>query len=424
MLNKLEFNNLVITNKKIIQKARAQTIAKVVQKLRKVKETLIKQPDNEVNKARQRKNVEYIAQLKSLKCVDIMRSLLLKDEKKHNAVLTNGRATPDEVVIAMLGLNKVMKDLVSKFQQTLNLSTDPNADWREEILETSKRRLKLERTEDKRRKRKELKELKSQSRKRLEWLEQNKPEGDVEGEKAPESQTKITTNAGNCQIEKLSKSVKPVMKDDKITSKDTPKKGDKVPKAKKSQETKQKRVENKQKILVKSNISESVVKYDEKSKDEWKSKEKRSKKEEKRIKNEEKKPKEEEKERPTHVVDPFFITESGQPYLSTAVVMSDDNSDTDNDEYQPEQKKHKPMTHRQENSRAGINEKPILTNFKGKKTKFTEDGSVAETTSSALPAVAPAAESSEGCMHPSWIAKQKLKPKIAVFAGTKIKFDD
>ncbi|KAM8703661.1 hypothetical protein ACLKA7_008309 [Drosophila subpalustris] len=334
MLNKLEFNNLVVTNKKIIQKARAQTIAKVVQKLRKVKEALIKQPDNEVNKARQRKNVEYIAQLKSLKCVDIMRSLLLKDKKKHNAVLTNGRATPDEVVIAMLGLNKIMQDLVSKFQQTLNLSTDPNADWREEILETSKRRLKLERTEDKRRKRKELKELKAQSRKRLEWLEQNNPEGDVEGGKAPESETKKgTTNAGNCHTEKISESVKPVIKDDKILK-------------------------------------------------------------------------------------------SGQPYLSTAVVMSDDNSDTDNDEYQPEQKKPKPMTHRQENRRAGINEKPILINFKGKKTKFTEDGSVAETTSSALPAVVPAAESSEGCMHPSWIAKQKLKPKIAVFAGTKIKFDD
>ncbi|XP_034488165.1 uncharacterized protein LOC117792221 [Drosophila innubila] len=402
MLNKLEFNNLVITNKKTIQQARSQTIAKVVQKLRKVKDALAKKPDNEVNKARQRKNVEYIAQLKSLKSVDIMRSLLLKDEKKHNAILTNGRATPDEVVIAMLGLNKVMQGLVAKFQETLNLSSDPNANWREEILQTSKRRLKLERTEEKRRKRKELKELKLQSRKRLEWLEQNKPEGELDEKETPESETKITTtNAVVCLVEKVNKTAKPPVKVDTISSNDKPKKSDKVPKAQNSQEPKGKRVQNKQKVQEKSNKSEPEVKY------------------------EPMKPKEEEKERPTHVVDPFFITESGQPYLSTAVVMSDDNNDTDNDEYQPEQKRRKPMTnrqeYRQENSRTRITERPILTNFKGKKTKFAEDGSAAETTS---PFASPAAESSEAGMHPSWIAKQRLKPKIASFAGTKIKFDD
>lgn len=392
---------MVITNKKIIQQARSQTIAKVVQKLRKVKDALGKKPDNEVNKARQRKNVEYIAELKSLKLVDIMRSLLLKDEKKHKAVLTNGRATPDEVAIAMLGLNKVMQGLVAKFQETLNLSSDANAKWREEIVETSKRRLKLERTEEKRRKRKELKELKAQSRNRLEWLEKNKPEGE-----APESDVKlITTVAGVCQVETVKNVSRPAIKADAISSGNgKPKKSDKKPKVQKSQESKQKvtpkRVEKNQKTQEKLIKSEPEIKY------------------------EHKKPKEEEKDRPTHVVDPFFITESGQPYLSTAVVMSDDNNESDdNDAFEWEQKRRKPMNKRQEINRTRINENPIKSNFVGKKTKFAEDGSAAETILPTLPPPADT-ESSNAGMHPSWIAKQKLKPKIAAFAGTKIKFDD
>lgn len=226
----------------------------------------------------------------------------------------------------------------------------------------------------------------------------NKSEGDVVGGEPPESETKIsTTQPDVCQVVNVNKTAKPPVKVDTISNIDKRKKCEEIPKASKIQEDKQNRVENKQNVQQKSNKSKSEVKY------------------------EHKKPKEEEKERPTHVVDPFFITESGQPYLSTAVVMSDDNNDTDNEEYQPEQRRRKPMTNRQENRRMRSNEMPLLTNFKGKLTKFDKDGSAAETT---LPTLPPVAANSEAGMHPSWIAKQKLKPKIAAFTGTKIKFDD
>ncbi|KAH8359738.1 hypothetical protein KR093_008658 [Drosophila rubida] len=422
------FNPQVITNKKVIQQARAQAIAKVVQKLRKLKDALEKQPDSEVHKERLRKNVEYMAQLKSLKIVDIMRSLMLKDAKQLNAVLTNGRATPEEVAIAMLGLNKLMQGLLDKFQKSLSLSTDANAKWREEILQTSKRRLKLERTEEKRRKRKELKELKAQSRKRQEWLEQNKPVAIVDTE--VDSNTKlITTVAGNVEVEKVTE----------VNQTPTEKKKEKS-KAK-SKEIKQKvpkPIENKHKTREKSNkVDDKTDRLQDTLPKVHKTKQSQQEKQPK-VEAPNKKRKKEEKERPTHVVDPFFITESGQPYLSTAVVLSDDNeTDSEDEEQVPrnEYKKHNPLKKWEDKSAARDNNrhpswlakeklKPIITGFKGKKTTFADDGSTKQTIPAVLPPAAPAAESIEAGMHPSWIAKQKLKPKIAAFAGTKIKFDD
>ncbi|XP_060650258.1 uncharacterized protein LOC132787315 [Drosophila nasuta] len=427
MLNKLEFNNLVISNKKVIHKARAQSIAKVVQKLRKLKDALEKQPDSDVHKERLRKNVEYMAQLKSLKVVDIMRALLLKDSKQLKAVLTNGRATPEEVAIAMLGLNKIMLTLVDKFQKSLSLSTDANAKWREEILETSKRRIKLERTEEKRRKRKELKELKSQSRKRQEWLEQNKPVEAMDAEMDSKKDL-ITTVAGNVKVEKIKK----------IAKTPTDKK-EKLPKAK-SKEVKQKTIENKQKTREKSikkvertpRVVETVPKPQT-------VKESKRNEEVKVAKADQpnKKRKKEEKERPTHVEDPFFITESGKPYLSTAVVLSDENEteDEDKEEQLSRREYKKPLNKWSENCAPRDNNrhpswlakeklKPIITGFKGKKTTFDDDGGTKQTIPAVLPVAAATPESAEAGMHPSWIAKQKLKPKIAAFTGTKIKFDD
>lgn len=410
--------------------------------MRKLKEALKNQPDNEKSQDRLRKTVECMTELKSLKCVDIIRTLLLQEGKNHKTVLTNGRATPDEIAIAMLGLNKVMQMLVATFKKALDLSNKANVNWRIAILETSKRRLKLERTEEKRRKRKELKEQKLQTRNRLEWLEQNQPGQD----NCEANAGNINTVAGKCVVERqLNKDnhVKPKLKT-KTTLLQTPKVQAKSKKRKDEQtelvkHTKLKSDDNKKqpkKVVVpkvenKSNHTDAAVplKHNETTAIENKA----------AFNDNGNRSKKPEKERPTHVVDPFFITESGQPYLSTAVVLSDDsNNEADDDEHQNsmERHKHKPLVKKQDYNNTRFNERhpswlskeqqtPVISNFKGKKTKFSENGDIAET-SIAQPeftAPAPAPANTEG-MHPSWVAKQKLKPKIAAFTGKKIKFDD
>ncbi|XP_034132740.1 serum response factor-binding protein 1 isoform X2 [Drosophila guanche] len=429
MLDKLKFNNLVITNKKVIQQARAQTVSKLVQKLRKVKDVLAKHPDNEKHKERLRKSSECVAQLKALKSLDIMRQLLLQDGKNPNAVLTNGRSTPDEVVLAMLALNKLMKALVDTFRQTLALDSDKDSKWREEILETSKRRVKLERTETKKKQRKEIKEQKAQTRNRLEWLEKNKV-GTVGGTDETEADVLPATESAIEEVETAEeqkqkpKQEKP-LRNPKVASvkKEKPKlREKKQPQKEKKLEIKPKPIDIKEKPRKREHEKEASI--------------------EKEINDE--------KDRPTHVIDPFFITESGQPYLSSAVVHSEDN-ESENEEPIPHPAKRTRNENRpsysREKRRPEINnkkptedlhpswiakqqQKPVIGHFKGKKIKFGDDGQAAEIKLPAVehhsaPAFAhtPTATSMEG-MHPSWIAKQKWKPKIAAFQGTKIKFDE
>lgn len=469
----------VITNKKRIQQARVQTISKLVNKVRKLKEGLKKQPDNEKIQERIRKTVECMSELKSLKSLDIMRTLLLQDGKNHNTVLTNGRATPDEIAIAMLGLNKVMQTLVAAFQQKLDLTNAANADWRIAILETSKRRLKLQRTEEKRRKRKELKELKEKTRNRLEWLQKNQPEVDKCEE---DTKNNIDTDAGKCLIKRQSSKET----DEELTGKTKTKSKPAIKVKAKSKKQKSEQIEldvRHKKSKTDANKQQPVdaeMKPNRMDAAEQPKRKETREVENKSLPNDNRnKSKKMEKQRPTHVVDPFFITESGQPYLSTAVVLSGDSNNESEDETEPrnyvehrkqkslvkkqdynntrfnerhstwvadedktepqncvEQRKQKPLANKQDYKNTRFNErhpawvaneqqKPTVTNFKGKKIKFGEDGDITETSiaSPAITAPTPTPASTEG-MHPSWVAKQKLKPKIAVFSGKKIKFDD
>lgn len=361
-----------------------------------------------------------------------MRSLLLQIGSNHNAVLTNGRATPDEVSIAMLGLNKLMQGLVDKFQKTLKLSSEPDAKWREEIVETSKRRLKLQRTEEKRRKRKELKEQKAQQRNRDEWLKQNKPEEGKETEEEPvldESTHSVETSAGSCQVTKVEKSAKPADNSAQVQQSEKPTKTN-------NKERLQKTVQNKNKSKKANSIKSESKKLKEAESEVDKStlqrepsrtakKPKEAVKERREPEYDLKKPIEEVKERPTHVIDPFFITESGQPYLSTAVVLSDDDNN-DEEVEQPEVKRRKSANRGHEHKDVRDNNNRYSSNFvknqstvqSNKKIKFGEDGSAEE-----APSAPVAVKDGEG-MHPSWVAKQKLKPKIAAYQGKKITFDD
>ncbi|KAH8354136.1 hypothetical protein KR084_001248, partial [Drosophila pseudotakahashii] len=464
----------VITNKKLIQKARAQTIAKLVQKLRKTKDVLAKNPDSEKEKIRLRKNSECLSQLKALKCLDIVRQSLLQEGTNPNAVIANERSTPDELGIAMLRLNKLMHGLVDTFVEALKLTTDKEAKWREEIVETSKRRVKIERTEERKRKRKELKEQKAQTKNRLEWLEQNK----VPGSEVPptaEAAEDTSTVEGN-QVEKQetsetetpAKTEKPPAltkekKDKKVAKKEKNIRKDKpfVKKNEKPEPATPKPVLKKESVkIIKENNTKPLEKQ---AQDEVKPKEPKSKPlERKQTKEQKPKPRPErqpsieeddeptiDSNRPTHVVDPFFITESGQPYLSTAVVLSGDNDSEAEEEQRPppvkkfrheerrtntyrerperqqEFKAKKPTDDRHPSWLAKQQQKPIIGDFKGKKITFGDDGQAAEIRAPSINhSTATATRSSTDGMHPSWVAKQKFKPKIAAFQGTKIKFDD
>nr|NP_477099.1 Rlb1 [Drosophila melanogaster]AOQ14340.1 Rlb1-PA [synthetic construct]AAF54389.1 Rlb1 [Drosophila melanogaster]AAM51060.1 SD13613p [Drosophila melanogaster]CAA51684.1 Rlb1 [Drosophila melanogaster]CAA51688.1 Rlb1 [Drosophila melanogaster] len=462
-MDRLKFNNLVISNKKVIQKARAQTIAKIVQKLRKTKEALAKNPDSEKEKIRLRKNTECLAQLKALKYMDMVRQSLLQEGTNPNAVIANERSTPDELGIAMLRLNKLMHGLVDKFVETLKLSTtDKEAKWREEILETSKRRAKIERTEERKRKRKELKEQKAQTKNRLEWLEQNKVvDADVNGATA-ETPTLQVSKVNDQEIpQSFAKTENsPVLKVKKEKTPKTP--------AKKERNLQKKQAFDEQinpeitKLSSKKQNLNTIKENNAEPQLEGRPKESKPKPFEKKPAREQKpKPRlerqpsidEEEPQldnnRPTHVVDPFFITESGQPYLSSAVVLSGDNdSEADEEqapppvkrfrnedrrsntyrekpERQPEFKARKPTDDRHPSWLAKQQQKPIIGDFRGKKITFGDDGQAAEIIAPSINQLtATAAPLPTDGMHPSWVAKQKFKPKIAAFQGTKIKFDE
>ncbi|KAH8336420.1 hypothetical protein KR059_009278, partial [Drosophila kikkawai] len=452
----------VISNKKLIQKARAQTIAKLVQKLRKSKDGLAKNPDSEKEKIRLRKNSECLAQLKTLKCLDIVRQSLLQEGTNPNAVIASERSTPDELGIAMLRLNKIMHGLVDTFVETLKLTTDKEAKWREEILETSKRRFKIERTEEKKRKRKELKDQKAQTRNRLEWLEQNKVVGaeSTETKEAPIT-GQVMTEEENPSAIQPEKQQEEVSKKDKPTpatkpEKPQPKKKNKneprpLNKTVKPQRLPQKELvneskQNQQNFQEKQTLREIKPKERKQNPSEVKERKPKSRPERKQSIEEDSKP---DNDRPTHVVDPFFITESGQPYLSTAVVLSEDNeSEAEEEQRPPPIKRYRSDDQRASNYRerperqpgfgtkkphddrhpswvAKQQQKPVIGDFRGKKITFSEDGQAAEIRAPKItPAPTAATPASTEGMHPSWVAKQKWKPKIADFQGTKIKFDE
>lgn len=379
---------------------------------------MAKHPDAEKEKTRLRKNTECLAQLKALKCLDIVRQSLLQEGTNPNTVIASERSTPDELGIAMLRLNKLMHGLVDKFMDALELKSDKDAKWREEILKSSKRRAKQERTEEKKRKRKELKEQKAQTKNRLEWLEQNKVQNgdslEVEVPAAPEVKQ---------QEPDLPAKIEPA-----------------APKVIPKKEPRKQKTEKKERI-VREKPQRKVKPTENKQTDRDHNAEKRPRRETKQSEEKEPKPV---KDRPTHVVDPFFITESGQPYLSTAVVL-DGNNDSNADEkppinkfrnedsrtsYQKRPERHTEFRPKRTEDRhpswlAKQQQKPVIGDFRGKKIKFSETGETSETSApihNSQPSVATPA-STEG-MHPSWVAKQKWKPKIAAFQGTKIKFDE
>ncbi|XP_065355091.1 MATH and LRR domain-containing protein PFE0570w [Calliphora vicina] len=466
MLNKLKFNNLVISNKKGIQQSRIQTINKLVHKIRKLKTLLEKHPDNTKCKERIRKSTETMELLKKLKRVDIMKNVLLMD-KPAPAVITNGLATPEEVGIALLCMNKVMLGLIKRFKTELQLNEAENSEWKEALMESSKRKQKIERTEEKRRKRLEMKQQKAMGRKREEWLEGNKQDNE-DDEVSEDKELDVSTTSG-WQVDELSNDNVTTEADEEIEKKSN--KPLKRPIKEKPLEKKTPQPPKKQKVVIE-NIKETT-KLNESSAEESECDEiteeiKPVKVDKPKIvdihQNEspqdaEEEPEEEIAVEEEMVVDPFFITDTGENYLSTAVIKRDQNAEHENNEEKrdlhmiklnkydkrPTDFKDRRQQGRDNNQRDFTQNRPQNNNrwnsgdgreqqnrWNNKQTndrdKFSQnkwnDRKNNETRDQDFKHNKSANNSDEQKLHPSWAAKQKLKPVITGFQGKKITFGD
>lgn len=121
-------------------------------------------------------------------------------------------------------------------------------------------------------------------------------------------------------------------------------------------------------------------------------------------------------EAPT-TVDEFFITADGSNYLSTAVVNQNQNQKEDSDNDSGHKKVYEKKPHESSFFHKS-DKKPVKlgsNRFEGTKRKMPEESEVPDYKSKETKV--------DPELHPSWQAKQKQKPTITEFKGTKITFD-
>lgn len=119
------------------------------------------------------------------------------------------------------------------------------------------------------------------------------------------------------------------------------------------------------------------------------------------------------------MVDNFFITADGSNYLSTAVAnqKEDDESDDDSKGHKGFAKKSNESSFFQKNNKKPVKlATPRSEPSGGMKRKWSDDKEEQVDTVKQVKTVDPN-------LHPSWLAKQKLKPTITEFKGKKITFD-
>lgn len=118
---------------------------------------------------------------------------------------------------------------------------------------------------------------------------------------------------------------------------------------------------------------------------------------------------------PPTTIDDFFITADGSNYLSTAVANKEQDNVSDDDSHPRKVFEKKPKEasffHKSDKRpvRLGSNR------FEGTKRRWPNE--------TVEPVHAVKETKIDPELHPSWLAKQKLKPTITAFKGTKITFD-
>uniref|UniRef100_A0A0K8VW58 Serum response factor-binding protein 1 n=1 Tax=Bactrocera latifrons TaxID=174628 RepID=A0A0K8VW58_BACLA len=412
MVNKLEFNNLVVTNKKKIQLIKSKTIQKLVQKIKKLKYLLEKNPEHEKNKERYRKAVLCLEEMKKLKCIVLMKHVLIL-EKSPSAILTNGLSSAEEMAVAMVGDNKLMQELAKDLKEKLGISKE-NKIWKKELMQASKKQIKTIKTEKKRKSRTALKEQKAMARKRIEWLRNQNRGQDILNLNEQNNEIVIKGNdeganvstLGYWKIEEIdnkhppTKNKKAIVKEHKEVSEEQ--QTTKNCKTSLKTNVNQSESENQhwskseeiKKSLIAGNSNESAVSLNSPSHYNLSSSNAMEKNKVEIV---------------THIIDPFFITDSGENYRSSAVVVRngtvfdpqiskkplENTGKRSRETYENHQKSYDPF--RPNNARQRISKKSIRKTCEEFK---TED------------------------LHPSWVAKQKQRNVISAFQGKKIRFED
>ncbi|XP_067647657.1 uncharacterized protein Rlb1 [Eurosta solidaginis] len=416
MINKVAFNNLVLTHKKPIQRIKTHTNQKLIQKIKKLNYALDKNPNHERNKERLGKAMMSLEDLKKMKCVDLIKKVLTLD-KSPDAIRTNGLSTPEEIAIAMVALNKDMQDIVKGFQDKLGL-TDENKTWKKELMQPSKRRLKILKTEMKCKYRQETKEQKIMARKRTEWLKtqnagQNKDDTVDDNAQETDEGANVAT-LGYWNIEPI--------EDIQISKTKTKEKlkPDRVPKEKavqvsenhdrksnvKSLKTTTKKNASTEKLAHALTHKEKTAKFNNSLSSSIPSDFENDLYDKNCAV-------ETHKKEITHVVDPFFITASGENYLSSAVVIRDGQV------LEPQTNKVNIDSHK---SDKGAYKKAAADKFnKHIKSSNYDNAGNKRRPNRKLPKTNEINNATD--LHPSWAAKQRLKPVIGSFQGKKIKFD-
>lgn len=320
-----------------------------------------------------------------------MKSILLL-EKSPVSMLSNNFTGAVDLAIAMLAQNKKLETVISAFEKEFKLERKSmNAKWKKDLKMESKRQLKLKRIAEKKMHRQRRKEQKEYTQKRQEWLQQHiqREEEAVEQEIYDslleervlpiEKWRKVSENKGNKEM--LDKEQEQYFVP--VKTKQSPNNGglkDKMPAR-----------------IGKEKIFESEAR-------------KKSSQE-----------KEDDDPEEIFTVDSFFITETGENYLSTAVVKRKEEETTG-----------KPNTDTLIMENTAILERPhssthYLSSFAAPSRPLLKtDWKIFSINESA--SKSGSLRSGENIVdrdiHPSWLAKQKMKPVIQEFRGKKITFND
>lgn len=408
--------------KKTIAQAKGCVIGKLVKKLRETKKKLeASDPKPLKLTTRPAKLTDQMNYLKKTANSELA-TLCLVAAKPPQQVLTNPTCDNDEQALALLRSFKTIVERVAQIKAKFGLD-ETDEGWRTAIREIGKKKQKKTEKAQREKRKSEQKERKAKENeseaKRSEWLIENSEVGEVQ-ENKPEP-----SDSNN----------KPNKSDQEITDKLLPK-----PKKLKRETIK---TDEEEKIYKKPKLAAASMVPPQ----------------------------------PKRQIDSFFVTDSGSAYMATSefeerIQPLGPNDGMDRKQRRAQQFGKTNSTARQRpTSRPtqpqvapqrkqlstltrpnfGTSSKPTavalpaassdlhpswlakqktkgIANFQGRKMTFSEDAEIAQVsiTSPRLPpATKPAINSDESAkLHPSWLAKQKLKPVISEFTGKKTTFGE
>lgn len=376
--------------KKTIQRSKVCVIGKLVRNLRDVKKKLEKQPNTLQLTGRTVKLTEQIDYLKRTGNVELATACLL-NRRSAQQVVTNPMSTGPELALAHLCSFKLVADKCAAVKERLSLADDDDI-WRKMIQEVGKKKQRKIKKETHLKRKAEVREVKDLQKKRSAWLEENI---DVDELKSKGALNVDDDDSAAAAAEQ------PVEKKKRVADNVPPKTS-----AKTNASAAEKRIE---KIAPSAPVPRTLK------------------------------------------VDSFFVTSSGSNYMATAAIERHQPAGPNDGMDRRERRAQKlggstTRDRRSETSfvRRQHHAPPVaaaapaalhpswvakqkskgIEQFQGTKIKFGDTVSLPRQQANVVAPTKTPAEQDAAKLHPSWVAKQKLKPTISEFQGKKITFGD